>query len=96
MSQVNHPKHYNLPGKKECIVEMYERFGALAVFIFCVLNTYKYRYRAGYKDSKEQDIDKAKWYIEHAKFVVERSKITRLVCRTFFPRILKYVKEINA
>jgi len=26
MENVNHPSHYNQPGKKECIVEMYEKF----------------------------------------------------------------------
>ena len=28
--QVNHPSHYNLPGKKECIDEMVDIYGASA------------------------------------------------------------------
>ena len=26
---VNHPSHYNIPGKKECIVEMEEKFAEI-------------------------------------------------------------------
>lgn len=66
---VNHPSHYNIPGKKECIVEMEEKFGKEAVYYFCVLNAFKYRYRAGEKEgnSYEQDENKAKWYETYAE-----------------------------
>lgn len=66
--KVNHPKHYNQPGKKECIDEMVELFGLQATLDFCWLNCYKYLYRAGEKEgnSKEQDIEKAKWYFKWA------------------------------
>ena len=30
---------------------------------FCKLNAWKYRYRAGEKDSAEEDMKKADWYI---------------------------------
>jgi hypothetical protein len=68
MSNVDHPSHYNQPGKKECIVEMEEHFGKEAVAIFDLLNAYKYLYRAGCKQNnpKTQDISKAKWYFQHA------------------------------
>ena len=62
--QVNHPIHYNIPGRKECIEEMIEKYGPLAVYNFCMCNAYKYSYRAGYKDDKEQDLKKAEWYIK--------------------------------
>ena len=69
MSNVNHPTHYNLPGRKECIVEMEELFGLEATATFCLMNAYKYLYRAGNKvhNSKEQDVDKAMWYFEWVK-----------------------------
>ena len=69
MSNINHPIHYNLPGRKECIVEMEELFGLEATATFCLMNAYKYLYRAGEKEdnSKEQDINKAKWYFEWVK-----------------------------
>jgi hypothetical protein len=65
---VNHPDHYNMNGRKECIVEMEERYGAKAVAFFCLLNAYKYLYRAGNKDGNtaEQDVQKAKWYYIYA------------------------------
>lgn len=62
--QVNHPAHYNVQGRKECIEEMIEKYGPLAVYNFCMCNAYKYSYRAGYKDDKEQDLKKAEWYIK--------------------------------
>lgn len=61
---VNHPAHYVKDGRKECIVEMEEKFGPLAVYWFSVLSAYKYRYREGDKpgNSAEQDEAKAEWY----------------------------------
>lgn len=66
--QVNHPNHYNIPGKRECIVAMQEDYGNNITAIFCLMNSYKYLYRAGQKDgnSKDQDISKAKWYYDYA------------------------------
>lgn len=72
--EVNHPSHYNIPGRKECIVEMEEKFGPLAVYHFCVCNNYKYTYRAGEKEtaSKESDLSKAEWYANYADKVYWR------------------------
>lgn len=61
MEKVNHPGHYNAPGRKECIVEMLEKFGTDKVIAFCELNAYKYRYRHEMKNGQE-DLDKAAWY----------------------------------
>lgn len=68
VEHVNHPSHYCKTGKKECIVEMEEKFGAYAVYNFCLCNAYKYRYRAGEKDGnpQEQDLKKAEWYENYA------------------------------
>lgn len=65
---VNHPSHYQREGRKECIVEMQERFGAYITAVFCLTNAYKYLYRAGLKEgnSVEQDIQKARWYHDYA------------------------------
>lgn len=65
-NMVNHPAHYNVQGRKECIEEMIEIYGPSAVYMFCTLNAYKYNYRAGHKDNKEQDEAKAVWYINKA------------------------------
>ena len=64
---INHPAHYNLPGRRECIVEMEERFSPQIVFGFCIGNEYKYTYRAGHKGDIEQDAKKAAWYQRKAK-----------------------------
>ena len=47
--QVNHPSHYNKAGRKECIAEMEEKYGIPATVGFCLMNAYKYLYRAGDK-----------------------------------------------
>lgn len=73
IEQVNHPAHYQKNGK-ECIEAMEEEFGPLAVYHFCLLNAFKYKWRAGFKDdnSKEQDLAKAKWYEDYAKKLMDR------------------------
>ena len=58
---VDHPSHYNQSGM-ECIDEMVLIFGVEAVKHFCLLNAWKYRARAMYKNGQE-DMDKANWYI---------------------------------
>jgi hypothetical protein len=57
---VHSPKHYNAPGRKECIEEMLELFGKEKVITFCELNSFKYRYRHVMKNGQE-DLDKARW-----------------------------------
>lgn len=66
MEQVNHPSHYNLPGKKECIMQMLEDYGRQITATFCLTNAYKYLYRAGNKEgaSVETDLSKARWYFD--------------------------------
>lgn len=80
---VNHPNHYNAPNKKECIVEMEEKFGAEPVYWFCILNAYKYKYRANLKhDTPKLDLQKAKWYIGKAEELAHQitlEKRTKLI-----------------
>lgn len=59
---VNHPSHYNLPNRKECIDEMIDIYGLKDVAKWCEITAYKYKYRAGHKDSLTQDTQKAIWY----------------------------------
>ena len=65
-NKVNHPNHYNVQGRKECIIELEEMFGTEAVIVFCVLNKYKYLYRHELKGGKE-DLQKAEWYENYSK-----------------------------
>lgn len=65
--QVNHPSHYQKNGK-ECIDEMIETYGIVATICFCIINEFKYNWRAGEKEgnSWSQDIGKGKWYLDFA------------------------------
>ncbi len=63
---VNHPSHYNLPDRKECIDEMIDIYGLKDVAKWCEITAYKYKYRAGHKDSLTQDVQKAIWYTTKA------------------------------
>ena len=60
-NKVIHPDHYNIPGRKECIDEMVEKFGHEKTEAFCELNSYKYQYRHELKNGQE-DLDKASNY----------------------------------
>lgn len=60
-NNVIHPGHYNIPGRKECIEEMVEKFGHEKTEAFCELNSYKYHYRHELKNGQE-DLDKASNY----------------------------------
>lgn len=64
---VNHPSHYNLPDRKECIDEMIDIYGLKDVAKWCEITAYKYEYRAGHKDSLTQDMLKAMWYTDKAR-----------------------------
>ena len=64
-NQVDHPSHYQ--GEYECIDLMREIYGDEAVRWFCILNIYKYRFRAGKKEGSTlaDDEKKASWYEEY-------------------------------
>ena len=59
---VEHPSHYNKTGRKECIVEMEEKYGIPATIGFCLMNAYKYLYRAGDKADNSYEQDRRKSY----------------------------------
>lgn len=61
-NNIDHPLHY-CNGGMECIDEMLTVFGRVAVRHFCLLNVWKYRKRALYKNG-EEDMKKADWYMK--------------------------------
>ena len=69
MEHVNHPKHYNIDGRDECIVEIEKKYGKYILVIFCLTNAYKYLYRVGLKDDNpaQRDIDKARFYFNYVR-----------------------------
>ena len=62
MSNIKSPEHYKTR-EFECIDEMLLIFGKEAVLNFCILNAWKYRYRAGNKGDAEEDLKKADEYL---------------------------------
>lgn len=64
--KVNHPSHYNREGALEAIDEMVLVFGIEATKHFCLLNSWKYRYRAADKNGIE-DLKKSDWYLKKYK-----------------------------
>ena len=68
---VNHPSHYT-QGKVECIDAMEMVFGEKAVIHFAILNCWKYLWRMDDKDNAEQDLQKAVWYFNKAKELINR------------------------
>ena len=70
---VSRPRHYNREGAMECIDEMELVFGPEATANFCLLNCWKYRYRAGLKDNGYQDLEKSDWYMQKYKELKEKT-----------------------
>lgn len=62
---VNEPNHYK-QGSFEVIDEMIIVFGIENTIQFCRMNAWKYRARAPFKGSMEQDMAKANCYLEMA------------------------------
>ena len=68
---VDHPKHYTREKAMECIDEMLMIFGSQMVINFCILNAWKYRYRAADKNGAE-DLEKSDWYLNKAKELMDK------------------------
>lgn len=71
---VDHPAHY-ASGGVECIDAMTKCFGTKATQDFCLLNAFKYLWRCKSKHkTPEEDIKKAKWYLDKWISLQENSK----------------------
>ena len=68
-------KHYD-DERLNTIVKMEAIWGTQAIVLHCEITAFKYRERAGKKkgQSLEQEILKANWYENAAKFFFEKSK----------------------
>lgn len=71
IEMVNHPQHYNREGGMECLDEMLMVFGREATMHFCLLNAWKYRYRAGSKWDGSEDLAKSDFYIKKYKELLD-------------------------
>lgn len=68
---VREPSHYQ-HGTFEVIDEMLIVFGPQRTFDFCIMNSWKYRARAPYKEKMEQDMEKSHRYLEMAKQIADK------------------------
>lgn len=71
VDMVNHPTHYNREGAMETIDEMELIFGTEALMHYSLLNAWKYRARALFKN-KEEDLKKSDWYLKKYKSCKEK------------------------
>lgn len=62
---INSPDHY-VSGEYECYKVMQQVFGDVAFRSFCLLNAFKYLWRQGKKGPINEDVEKAKKYMELA------------------------------
>ena len=72
---VNHPAHYEQSTSIECIEAMELVFDRFDVQTFCLCNAFKYIWRHKNKGGLE-DLEKAQWYIEYAKNLYLKMKIS--------------------
>lgn len=80
VDMVNEPPHYE--HGMECIDEMILVFGKEAVMNFCLLNCWKYRYRAPYKGDIEENMKKSRWYLNKYKELKDSTTITYNITST--------------
>lgn len=71
VDMVHEPSHYK-QGTFEVIDEMLIVFGPQRTFDFCIMNSWKYRARAPYKEKMEQDMEKSHRYLEMAKQIADK------------------------
>lgn len=71
---VNNPAHYQTH-ELECLVEMAYIFGEEALLHFAQCCAWKYRYRAGSKDSAEEDLKKSDFYTALARWLKQGGHI---------------------
>lgn len=76
---VKEPPHYK-QGRYEVIDEMLLLFGVKETLAFCKLNAWKYRSRALYKGSCEQDMAKADRYTEMYEQIIRKAYGNKSVC----------------
>ena len=64
--KVNHPRHYASTCSLECIDVMEAIFGPEYTAAGCLMNAVKYLWRYKNKGKPEEDLQKAKWYLDYA------------------------------
>lgn len=70
---VDSPPHYNHGGIEtiDCIIAALGEYEAIS---YCVGNSLKYQHRMWHKGNPIQDLKKAKWYLDKAIELLEKTK----------------------
>lgn len=85
---VREPNHYK-HGTFETIDEMLIVFGPQKTYDYCIMNSWKYRSRAPYKENFEQDMAKSNYYLELAKQIADKNE------HLFFGGVVKLIKSMG-
>ena len=86
------PDHYKNRTSLECIEAMEIIFGKAAVLDFCACNAWKYIWRWKNKNGLE-DLEKAKWYVDKAKELIDRCAAEEHCVTIGYNRTLKEIKN---
>lgn len=70
-SKINHPPHYTAAGV-ECIEAIEAALGKEAFIDFCRGQAIKYLWRARLKDTLQENLQKAQWYIHKALLEIKQ------------------------
>lgn len=87
---VNSPSHYADGTSIECIDSMMAVLGIDGLIYFCLGNAYKYMWRHKLKGKPEEDLAKAKWYIDKAYGLMEYCDNAVLFCDIVSPLSIMY------
>lgn len=77
--KVNHPRHYASTCSLECIDVMETIFGPEYTAAGCLMNAVKYLWRYKNKGKPEEDLQKAKWYLDYAGGLIDDDDYFELV-----------------
>lgn len=91
-----HQRYYTKGKHKECIEEMRDLTDVYTVCDFCLMNMYKYSYRAGLKTkNKESDLDKIAWYKEYAHKCIDKMNMFKMRSyRRKYKKVLKACADL--
>ncbi len=64
------PAHYKDNCSIECIDAIVGMLGTIGTINFCLGNCVKYLWRMDFKNNKNEDIQKASWYLDKAKHIL--------------------------
>lgn len=90
MDNVNHPAHY----EKNSLTITFEPFDWLQGFSFTLGNALKYLVRYQDKNNPKEDLEKAKWYLQHLDYNICH-RTSNNIFDTIFPSLAEKYEWLN-